>query len=335
MMMEFLANYGMFLAKLGTVVFLVLAVIVMVFFLYMRARSGGEDHLEIKNINQKYEQMQLMLKSAILPKKDFKKIIKEFKARHKKEGKKGKQDDGRKRVFVLNFNGDIRATGVASLREEISALLTVAGKDDEVFVRLESGGGTVHGYGLGASQLKRIRDHGIKLTVAVDKVAASGGYMMACVADRIIAAPFAILGSIGVLAQLPNFNRFLKKHDIDFEQFAAGKYKRTVTLFGENTEADREKLRQELEETHSLFKEFVHTNRARVDIEKVATGEHWYGKQALEFGLVDELMTSDDYLAAVTETADIYEITYIRKRPLLEKLINPVIKLIAPNPFPE
>jgi serine protease SohB len=335
MMMEFLANYGMFLAKLGTVVFLVLAVIVMVFFLYMRARSGGEDHLEIKNINQKYEQMQLMLKSAILPKKDFKKIIKEFKARHKKEGKKGKQDDGRKRVFVLNFNGDIRATGVASLREEISALLTVAGKDDEVFVRLESGGGTVHGYGLGASQLKRIRDHGIKLTVAVDKVAASGGYMMACVADRIIAAPFAILGSIGVLAQLPNFNRFLKKHDIDFEQFAAGKYKRTVTLFGENTEADREKLRQELEETHSLFKEFVHTNRARVDIEKVATGEHWYGKQALEFGLVDELMTSDDYLAAVTETEDIYEITYIRKRPLLEKLINPVIKLIAPDPFPE
>jgi serine protease SohB len=335
MMMEFLANYGMFLAKLGTVVFLVLAVIVMVFFLYMRARSGGEDHLEIKNINQKYEQMQLMLKSAILPKKDFKKIIKEFKARHKKEDKKGKQDDGRKRVFVLNFNGDIRATGVASLREEISALLTVAGKDDEVFVRLESGGGTVHGYGLGASQLKRIRDHGIKLTVAVDKVAASGGYMMACVADRIIAAPFAILGSIGVLAQLPNFNRFLKKHDIDFEQFAAGKYKRTVTLFGENTEADREKLRQELEETHSLFKEFVHTNRARVDIEKVATGEHWYGKQALEFGLVDELMTSDDYLAAVTETEDIYEITYIRKRPLLEKLINPVIKLIAPDPFPE
>jgi len=169
----------------------------------------------------------------------------------------------------------------------------------------------------------------------VDKVAASGGYMMACVADHIIAAPFAILGSIGVLAQLPNFNRFLKKHDIDFEQFTAGKYKRTVSLFGENTEADREKLRQELGDTHSLFKEFVHTNRTKVDIEKVATGEHWYGKQALDIGLVDELRTSDDYLTACSALADIYEISYVRKRPLLEKLLHPMLKLIAPEPFSE
>lgn len=335
MMMEFLADYGMFLAKLGTLVFLVLAVIVVVFFLYMRARAGGEDHLEVKNINQKYEQMQLMLKSAILSKKEFKKIIKEFKAKHKKDDGKGKPENGRSRIFVLNFDGDIRASGVASLREEISALMTVAGKDDEVLVRLESGGGTVHGYGLAASQLKRIRDHGIRLTVAVDKVAASGGYMMACVADRIVAAPFAIIGSIGVLAQLPNFNRFLKKHDIDFEQFTAGKYKRTVSLFGENTEADREKLRQELEETHTLFKEFINTNRGKVEIEKVATGEHWFGKQALDLGLVDDLKTSDDYLSGMADKADIYEVTYIRKRPFLEKLINPVTKLFAPASFTE
>ena len=332
-MMEFLTDYGIFLAKFGTVVFLILAVIFVVFFLYMRARAGGEDHLDVKNLNQKYEQMQLMLKSAILPKKDFKKILKEFKTKHKKEDKKGKPDDGRRRIFVLNFNGDIRASDVASLREEISALLTVAEKDDEVFVRLESGGGTVHGYGLAASQLKRIRDQGIRLTVAVDKVAASGGYMMACVADNIIAAPFAILGSIGVLAQLPNFNRFLKKHDIDFEQFTAGKYKRTISLFGENTEADREKLIQELEEAHELFKEFIHTNRDKVDIEKVATGEHWYGKQALDMGLVDELKTSDDYLTGMADKANIYEITYIRKQPFLEKLINPVTKLFAPDSF--
>ena len=330
MMMEFLAEYGMFLAKFGTVVFLILAVIVVVFFLLMRARSGAEDHIEIKNINQKYEQMQLMLKSAILPKKEFKKVIKDLKARHKKEeDRKGKQADQRKRIFVLDFNGDIRASGVISLREEISALLTVAGKDDEVFVRLESGGGAVHGYGLAASQLKRVTDHGVRLTVAVDKVAASGGYMMACVADQIIAAPFAILGSIGVLAQLPNFNRFLKKHDIDFEQFTAGKYKRTVSLFGENTEADREKLRQELEETHILFKEFVHANRPSVDIEKVATGEHWYGKQAQDMGLVDELRTSDAYLSAAAATADIYEINYVRKRPLLEKLLHPVVSSLS------
>ena len=332
-MMEFLINYGMFLAKLGTVVLLFLALFIVAFILYMRARAGAEEHLEVKNLNQKYEQMQLMLKSAILPKKDFKKTMKDVKARHKKESKIDTPDAGRKRVFVLDFNGDIRASEVASLREEISALLTVAGKDDEVFVRLESAGGTVHGYGLAASQLQRIKDHGIALTISVDKIAASGGYMMACVANQIIAAPFAILGSIGVLTQLPNFNRFLKKHDIDFEQFTAGKYKRTVSLFGENTEEDREKLQQELEEAHTLFKEFIKHNRDKVDIDKVSTGEHWYGKQALDMGLVDQLSTSDEYLSRAVPSADIYEITYIRKRPFLERLMNPVAKFFLPEPY--
>lgn len=326
MLMDFLGNYGMFLAKLATVVLLALAFIIVIFMLYMRARASGDEHLQIKNLNQKYEQMAIMLKSAILPKKEFKKTIKDLKARHKKE-EKGGNDENKNRMFVLNFDGDIRASDVASLREEITALLTIANKEDEVFVNLESGGGTVHGYGLAASQLRRIIDKEISLTIAVDKVAASGGYMMACVADKIIAAPFAIIGSIGVLAQIPNFHRLLKKHDIDFEQISAGKYKRTLTVFGENTEEDREKLREDLEQTHILFKDFVKTHRDMVDIEKIATGEHWYGKQALEMGLVDELRTSDDYLVAAAETAEIYEITYVRKKPLIEKLLNPAVKL--------
>lgn len=332
-MAEFLLNYGMFLAKLGTVVALLLILVLGIFFLYMRARAGGDEHLEVKNINQKYEQMQIMLKSAILPKKEFKKTIKEVKAKHKSEDKQEKDESGRPRIFVLDFDGDIRASDVASLREEITALLTIASESDQVFVRLESGGGLVHGYGLAASQLKRITNKGIRLTVAVDKVAASGGYMMACVADQVIAAPFAVLGSIGVLAQLPNFHRFLKKHDIDFEQIAAGKYKRTLTVFGENREEDREKLREELEEAHTLFKEFVKQNREQIDIEKIATGEHWYGKQALDLGLVDTLQTSDDFLVAAAKDADIYEISYVRKKPFIEKLLNPVTKLFDADTY--
>lgn len=326
-MTDFLLNYGMFLAKLSTVVFLILLIVLGIFFLYMRAKAGGDEHLEVKNINQKYEQMQLMLKSAILPKKDFKKTIKEVKAKHKSGEKKEEDKESKSRIFVLDFDGDIRASDVASLREEITAVLTVAEKTDQVFVRLESGGGTVHGYGLGASQLRRITDRGIKLTVAVDKVAASGGYMMACVAEQIIAAPFAIIGSIGVLFQIPNFHRFLKKHDIDFEQVTAGKYKRTLTLFGENTDEDRERIKEELEEAHMLFKDFVKTNREQVDIEKIATGEHWFGKKALELGLVDRLQTSDDYLAEIAKDADIYEVNYVRKKPFIEKLLNPAAKL--------
>ena len=332
-MTDFLLNYGMFLAKLGTVVVLILILIFAVVFLYMRAKAGGDEHLEVKNINQKYEQMQLMLKSAILPKKEFKKTIKEVKAKHKSEDKQDKDETERPRVFVLDFDGDIRASDVASLREEITALLTIANESDQVFIRLESGGGAVHGYGLAASQLKRITDKSISLTVAVDKVAASGGYMMACVANQIIAAPFAILGSIGVLAQLPNFNRFLKKHDIDFEQITAGKYKRTLTMFGENREEDREKLREELEEAHVLFKEFVKDNREQVDIEKIATGEHWFGKQALDLGLVDKLQTSDDFLVEAAANADIYQVSYVRKKPFIEKLLNPVAKILDADSY--
>ena len=324
---EFISEYGMFLAKLGTVVVFILFIISVAFYLYMRAKSGIEEHLEVRNINRKYEQLRLMLNSSMLPKQQFKRVVKEIKARHKARDRESRGGDGRQRVFVLNFKGDIRASHVTSLREEISALLTVANDKDEVLVVLESGGGTVHGYGLAASQLQRIRDRGIKLTVAVDKVAASGGYMMACVADRIIAAPFAVIGSIGVLAQIPNFYRFLKKHDIDFEQLHAGQYKRTLSLFGENTEEDREKMQQELEDTHALFKQFVKDNRPAVDIEKIATGEHWYGKRALDMGLVDELRTSDDFLTEAVKTADIYELEYVRKKPLLEKMFGSTVKL--------
>ena len=317
--MEFLTEYGMFLAKLSTVSILLVVIIAAIIFIVMRTKGDGE-HLNIKNINDKYETMSFMLSSQVLNKKDFKKFLKKHKQDQKVKEKESSED--KKKVFVLDFKGDIKASTVSSLREEITAILTIADTKDEVVVILESGGGTVHGYGLGASQLKRIRDKNIKLTVAVDKVAASGGYMMACVADKIIAAPFAIIGSIGVLAQIPNFHRLLKKMDIDFEQITAGDYKRTLTLFGKNTDKDREKFKEELEDTHHLFKEFVKDNRRQVDIDKIATGEHWYGKRAIDLNLVDELITSDDYLSSTAKDANIFEVKYERKKPVTEKLIS-------------
>jgi len=232
---------------------------------------------------------------------------------------------------VLNFHGDLRAAAVASLREEVTAVLTAAQPEDEVMVRLESVGGLVHAYGLAAAQLLRIRDRRIKLTVAVDKVAASGGYLMACVADRIIAAPFAILGSIGVIAQLPNFNRLLKKHDIDYEQFMAGEFKRTVTLFGENTDKGRHKFQEEIEVTHTLFKEFVKSHRPQLDLDQVATGEYWYGTRALEHRLADELRTSDDYLLDASASADLYEVTFTGKKPWLARLLAHTSQALARN----
>ncbi|MEX2515802.1 MAG: protease SohB [Gammaproteobacteria bacterium] len=322
--MEFLTEIGLLMAQMLAV--LITVGILVAGFLIIRARSTQEDHLQIKDLNQKFQHMGLVLKSAIMPGKKFKQELKRYKETEKSRAKSG---GDKPRVFVLQFDGDIRATAVASLREEISAILQVANDQDEVVVVLESGGGIVHGYGLAASQLQRVRDHGIKLTVIVDKVAASGGYMMACVADNILAAPFAIIGSIGVIGQLPNFHRFLKNRDIDFEQITAGEYKRSLTIFGENTDKDRERFREELEETHQLFKTFVREHRPQVDIDKIATGEHWYASQALELKLVDVIKTSDDYLAEATAQADVYQVTYQRKKPVLEKLFGSTVSRLT------
>ena len=220
----------------------------------------------------------------------------------------------------MHFKGDISASETAALREEISAIVQVAKPNDEVLLCLESPGGVVHGYGLAASQLMRLKQHNIKLTVAVDKVAASGGYMMACVADKIVSAPFAIIGSIGVVAQIPNIHRLLKKHDVDVDVMTAGEYKRTVTMLGENTEKGKQKFQQELEETHQLFKQFVSQNRPHLDVDQVATGEHWFGQQALNLNLVDEIMTSDDLLLQAMKEKQLIGVKYVVKKSLLQKV---------------
>ena len=328
MLNDFFVEYGIFFAKIATVAIMVLLVTVAISFIISRTRGVIEGHLEVTNLNKKFDQMRLMINSAILSRKAYKKALKEIKTKLKKPDDTLVKGVERPRVFIINFKGDIRASQVNSLREEVTAVLSVATDKDEVVVRLQSSGGTVHGYGLAASQLKRIRDKGIKLTVCVDKVAASGGYMMASVANTIIAAPFAIIGSIGVLAQMPNFYKLLKKHDIDFEQFTAGKYKRSLSLFGENTEEGRNKLKHELEEVHQLFKQFISENRADVDIEKISTGEYWYGKNALELNLVDEIQTSDDYLTSISDKANLYEIRYVRKKPVMEKFFTTIKTLI-------
>ena len=238
-------------------------------------------------------------------------LAKEARAR-KKNGEK---------VYVLDFKGDTAASAVGQLREEITLILSTAKAGrDRIVVRLESPGGMVHGYGLAAAQLVRLRDAGFKLTICVDKVAASGGYMMACIASEIVSAPFAIVGSIGVVAQVPNFNRLLKEKHVDFELYTAGQFKRTVTMFGENTEEGKAKFEEELQQTHNLFKHFVEKYRPQLNVEKVATGEHWYGQDAQNLNLVDKLQTSDEYLLSLLPQHDIYMIETRKKPTLGEKL---------------
>jgi serine protease SohB len=322
---ELLFQYGLFLAKIVTVVVAIAVIAVLIVNLTQRKRQRGE--LRITNLSEQHKEMQEDLAVALLDgpqqklwhKAQKKKLKLEAKAA-KAKAKHGEMASANKpRVWVIDFKGSMDAHEVASLREEITAVLTVATAQDQVVVRLESPGGVVHGYGLAASQLQRIREKKIPLTVAVDKVAASGGYMMACVANKIVAAPFAILGSIGVVAQIPNLNRFLKNKDIDVELHTAGQYKRTLTLLGENTEEGRQKFREELNETHLLFKDFVKEMRPTLDIDQVATGEHWYGSQAQEKGLVDEVGTSDELLLGLMDDRDVISVRYMQRKKMMDR----------------
>ncbi|MCA0901339.1 protease SohB [Microbulbifer agarilyticus] len=375
--MEFLSEYGLFLAKVVTIVVALLVVIgfIVANRAHMKDRQPG--HVAVTRLNDRYEDMKETLLEAVMSEADYaerkKQHEKDKKAEAKAQAKKrkaelkaeakarkehdkhpdteasreaplpeqaeadaetgadpvegevvaaGEADESveRKRLFVVHFDGDIKASALSNLREEITAILQVAGKEDEVVVCLESPGGMVANYGLAASQLARVRSAGVKLTIVVDKVAASGGYMMACVADRILAAPFAMLGSIGVVAQLPNFHRLLQRNDVDFELFTAGEYKRTVTMFGENTPEGKEKFQSDLEEIHTLFQHFVHEYRPQLDIAKVATGEVWFGQRALDLALVDELKTSDEYLTSRAANADLYQVEYKERQNIAKKM---------------
>ena len=336
-MIELLLEYGLFLLQTITLVVAIVATVTLVAAAAAKTKHKGPDGtLVVTHVNDQLDAYKEALESHLLNPFQQKALEKQKKcdekARKAKEKKQVSQTPAKQgpdeasvsteksRLYVLDFNGDIKASQVDSLAKEVTAVLQVVTDADEILVRLESPGGVVHGYGLAAAQLARIKQRGLTLTVAVDKVAASGGYMMACLADRIIAAPFAILGSIGVIAQLPNFNKLLKKNDVDFDVYTAGEYKRTVTMFGENNEKGKAKFKQELEEAHQLFKAHVSEYRPSVTIETVATGEHWYGQQALGLNLVDELLTSDDYILQKSKDVDIYTVAYEQRKPLLERL---------------
>lgn len=332
-MNNFFITYGTFLAEAITIVAAILVSLAGIIALVNKGKTKSKERIEITKLNEKYEELRTVLQQETCCQEELKAIKKQEKIKAKQEKaalKKSKNKDNktqiiptektRRRIFVLDFYGDIKASEVENLRQEVTSILTIATPKDEVVVKIDSAGGLVYSYGLAASQLKRIRDRNIPLIAIVDKIAASGGYMMACVADRIFAAPFSIIGSIGVITQIPNFNRFLKKHDIDFEQISAGEYKRTLTLFGENTNKGRQKLQEEVDEAHELFKSFVASNRPEINISAIATGEHWLGIRAKELRLVDDIITSDDYLLEASSTADLYEINFIVKKTLMEKL---------------
>ncbi|MFT4059988.1 MAG: protease SohB [Legionella sp.] len=310
--MEFLSQYGLFLLKTLTIV----VAFLVIFAGFFSMSRKHKPKLEVSSLNEHYEHLHSLINKEVLGKKPPK--------------KKKKKNDKQPVLYVIDFHGDMKASQVEQLREEITAILSVARQEDEVLVRLDSPGGVVNGYGLAASQLQRIRDKNIPLTVSIDKIAASGGYLMACVAHRIIAAPFAIIGSIGVVTQIPNFYRWLKKHDIDVELLTAGEYKRTLTLFSENTEKGRKKVQEDLEKIHITFRNYIINNREHLDIDQVATGEHWLAKDAFDLHLVDELSTSDDYLINKMSEYKVFKLTIPPKATLVNKVLKPTMRFMHP-----
>lgn len=310
---QIFAGYSLFILKMAT------AFLGLLIFLALikgtKKMTKSQNELVITDLSEQYKENADKLKE-----------VSQLVTASKKEKKKQKKAEQSAQtdkpcLYVLDFNGDTQASQVAALKEEISSIIQVAKPGrDQVLLRLESPGGVVHGYGFAASQLMRLKEHGIELIVAVDKVAASGGYMMACVADKLVAAPFAVIGSVGVVAQVPNIHRLLKKHDIDVDIMTAGEYKRTLTVTGENTEKGKAKFQEELEDTHQLFKDFVIQHRPQLAIDQIATGEHWYGQQALALNLVDDISTSDDLILQAIPDKSVLALAYKQKKPFLKKM---------------
>ena len=315
--MDFIVQYGVFLLKVITIVIAILLPILMIINSSKGRSISEKGHLQIKNLSDQFENMGFAIQGTLMTPKALKKFRKELHKQKKKEEKNPAKDQ--QSIFVLNFNGDIQASEVDKLKHEINAILVSDTKCKEVVLKVESGGGSAYAYGLCAAELKRLVDNKIKLTVCIDKVAASGGYLMSCVATKIVAAPWALVGSIGVIAQMPNINKLLKKNLVDFEMHTAGEFKRTLTVFGENTEEGRSKFKSELEDLHIIFKDFVKDNRPEIDTSVVATGEVWQGEKALAVGLIDEISTSDDYLVKLSKKFKLFQIDYIEKKNLSER----------------
>lgn len=321
--MEFLANYGLFALKAFTLVIAILILMAGIFAIGRKSRPK----IEIAHLNKEHEETMASMKKTLKIADSKEKSKGKHKKKSKKELKLAEKD--KPVLFVLDFHGDIKASQVNELRQEINAVLAIATPKDKIILRLESPGGAVNGYGLAASELKRIRDKNIPLTVCIDKVAASGGYLMACVANNIIAAPFAIVGSIGVIAQIPNFHRWLKNKDIDVELLTAGEYKRTLTMFGENTEKAREKFQEEIDVIHGRFRDYVLANRKEIEIKKIATGEHWLAIDAIDLKLVDELRTSDEYIQEHFNTHKCYKISIPQKQSVMNKILKPAMSFFT------
>ncbi len=317
--MKLLLAYLFFLAKVATLVIAIIITLAAIIAISSKGKQKSFGKITVKKLNKKFSDTKDLIAENTLSKKAIKQLKKN---QTEPKQKKDKSNNEQPRLFVISFDGDINANETNSLREIITAIILSAHNDDRVLIKLQSGGGLVNSYGLASSQIQRLRDANIHTTVAVDKVAASGGYMMAAVADQIIAAPFAIIGSIGVLAQIPNFHRYLDSKSIDFEQVSAGQYKRTLSFFGKNTTEGREKLQEELEETHQLFQAHISHYRPELDLNTVATGEHWYGTQAINLKLVDHIQTSDDFVVAAHHQYDVFELNYELKKPLLQRLLQ-------------
>ncbi len=315
--MTALESIGIFAAETFLILFAIIAIIMAIAFVASRAASQKSE-IEIELLHDKYKNVGSLLKEYTLSKSEKKELRKKQKIESKQSEDKSRSHE--KKIFLIDFDGDVKASAVENMREEITAVLTCATPEDEVVVRIESPGGVVHGYGFAASQLLRIREKNIPLTVCIDKVAASGGYLMSVTANKIIAAPFAIVGSIGVVAQVPNLHKLLKKHDVDVREYTAGEFKRTVSLLGEITPKGEEKFKQQLEDVHVLFKGFVQKFRPQLKIAEIATGEYWYGEQALTLNLVDQLGTSDDYLMSFAEKHQIIKIKFEQHESLSEKI---------------
>ncbi|MDP3296608.1 MAG: signal peptide peptidase SppA [Thermodesulfovibrionia bacterium] len=194
--------------------------------------------------------------------------------------------------------GIIRVEGVIlDSRDVIDELKTYA-KDSSikaVVIRIDSPGGAVAPAQEIYKEIVKLKKEK-KVVASMGSVAASGGYYIACPADKIVANPGTLTGSIGVIMEIPNIEGLMKKIGVETKVIKSGKHKDIASMFKSMTEEERKILQSVLDDVHDQFIRAVSEGRNMKyeNIKELADGRIFTGKKAKELGLVDTLGNLDD-----------------------------------------
>ncbi|WP_343192796.1 S49 family peptidase [Buchnera aphidicola (Taiwanaphis decaspermi)] len=303
--MEFIYSYILFIIKtLSVLFFLHLFSKIIIIYILKKNDIYLNNTLKVELLNNHYKKLKNDL--SFFQKK---KIINQKNVYNKKSN-----------LYILDYNDKIKKNKIKKLREEISSIILVAKKNDEVLLRLENTSDIVYEYGLVIAQLQRLRKKGIKLIISIDKIVSNGGYIIACVADHISASPFSIIGPINIVVNIPNIDKYTQTSNLNNQLNDCNTFTK-LTLIKNNTKIYVNKIFNKLDIKKYIRNSFIKDMRPSLNLNKIFNQNYWIGENAINEKLIDSINTSDDILFSKKDTHNLLKIKYVYKSNIVEKYI--------------